>query len=432
MNLVAQGKTKRIYRLSDGLVEIRSKDDITKNDDKSQTQIMEKKAEHATKTTSMVFELLKEAGIPVAFMKQVSPTAFLAPECKMIALEVVMRRYAVGSYLKRYPNLEVGAHEVPYRFHRLAFELFLKTTDGKIIMKDGKEWGETTIDPKTSKPVDDPFIKDPYSDVWLLRHPKIPEWEKDSDILRLVLAEDFLPEGVTVKKIEEIARKVFLVLEGAWAQLGFRLIDFKIEFGIDNNGNLLVADVIDNDSWRLRSSDWKEVSKQLFRENADMAYISSNYELVARLVEQFRIPKQAIVFWRGSEKDPLLDELYVAGVELKSIVMSGHKSPQQCLGQLESILAEFSEGGAIIPFVGMSNGLGPVLAARTSWPVIGVSATADTHPDDMWSSLRLPSQVPMLAILSKNNAVLAALNILAQKNPAAYMYRQSAIEELDK
>jgi hypothetical protein len=44
----------------------------------------------------------------------------------------------------------------------------------------------------------------------------------------------------------------------------------------------------------------------------------------------------------------------------------------------------------------------------------------------------MPSQVPMLTVLSPKNAVLAGLNILAQTNPIAYMYRQHAIEELDK
>ena len=44
----------------------------------------------------------------------------------------------------------------------------------------------------------------------------------------------------------------------------------------------------------------------------------------------------------------------------------------------------------------------------------------------------MPSDVPNATMLKEKNAILNALNILAQKNPAAYMYRQYAIEELDK
>jgi phosphoribosylaminoimidazole carboxylase/phosphoribosylaminoimidazole-succinocarboxamide synthase len=430
--IVAEGKTKVIYKTdTPGHVLIKSKDDITKNDDPSQTKVMEKKAVHSTATTCAVFSLLKEAGIPVAFEKQVSETEFLAPECEMILLEVVVRRYAVGSYLKRYPNLEKKKGEVPHRFHRLAFELFLKTTGGKIVTKDGKETGTTTTDVKTGRPIDDPFIANPYDDAWTLKHPKIPEWETSSDVVRRVLKKDFLPEGVTVEKIEEIARRTFLVLEDAWAQRGCRLVDFKIELGIDNSGNLLVADVIDNDSWRLRTSDWQELSKQLFRDNAEMGDIADKYALVADLVNRFTIPKQAVVFWRGSKSDDLPEFPELAGVEKVDIVKSGHKSPGACLTNLEEVLANYPEGGVILALVGMSNGLGPTLAARTSWPTIGVAITAETHPEDVWSSLRLPSQVPMMTVLSPKNAVLAALNILAQKNPVVYMHRQYEIEKLD-
>jgi len=38
----------------------------------------------------------------------------------------------------------------------------------------------------------------------------------------------------------------------------------------------------------------------------------------------------------------------------------------------------------------------------------------------------------MLTICKAENAYLAALDILAQKNPVAYAFRQKAIEGLDK
>jgi len=424
---IAEGKTKVLLINPEdlGVVLIRSKDRLTKNDDPSQTKVMEGKAAHATTTTCAVFSLLRQAGVPVAFNEQVSETEFLAPRCEMIKLEVVARRYADGSYLKRSPNLKKGAHNPPHRFHRLVIEFFLKTTAGKIVDKGERELS-------INLPIDDPFITTPYEETWPLKHPKVPGWDQDSDLSRQVQRKDFLPKGVTVEKIEEITRRVFLVLESAWAQLGCRLIDFKIEFGIGPNGELLVADVIDNDSWRLRTFAWEELSKQLFRDNAAMAQIMDKYALVAGLVGRFSIPKQAVVLWRGSENDklPVVPEL--AGVKTVSVVQSGHKSPAACLLALEDALAGYPGGGVILALVGKSNGLGPTLAARTSWPVISVPLTAKDRPHDAWSSLEMPSQVPNLTVLSPENAVLAALNILAQQNPAVYMFRQYDIELLDE
>ena len=430
--VIAEGKTK-VVRVVDGnpnLVIIESKDDITKNDNPGETQQLPSKAKYSTTTTSVVFDLLKKAGIPVAYQRQISETEFLAVRCKMIQLEVVIRRYAVGSYLKRYPNLRRQG-KVPHRFHKLVFELFLKTTGGNIVDNDGHICGTTPIDPATERHIDDPFISNPNETIWDLKHPKIPGWEGKADLHCPVVMNNVLPKGVTVRDIEEIARKVFLVIEGAWSRIGLREIDFKIEFGIGPRGELLVADVIDNDSWRLRTRDWEELSKQLFRDNAAMGDIADKYALVAHLVTKFSIPNQAVIFWRGSPDDKLPEFPEIAGVDFDNIIKSGHKSPSACLSQLEDTLALYPEGGVILALVGMSNGLGPVLAARTSWPVIGVALTADAHPEDAWSSLRLPSNVPMMTIVSPKNAVLAALNILAQNNPVAYMHRQYAIEQLD-
>ena len=46
----------------------------------------------------------------------------------------------------------------------------------------------------------------------------------------------------------------------------------------------------------------------------------------------------------------------------------------------------------IIACAGRSNGLGPVLAGNTAWPVINCPpVNADWGSQDVWSSLRLPS-----------------------------------------
>jgi len=432
---VIEGKTKIIWGSKNQAhsVIVESKNDITKNDDPSQTEIMSSKAVFANNTTCSVFQLLKNAGIPVAFVKKLSSTQFLAQRCKMIMLEVVGRRYAVGSYLKRSPNLEMPKGQDPHRFHSWEFELFLKTTAGLVVDKDGQKLSDMpadVLDSKREKLVDDPFISDPYANTWNIVHPKLPAWDKRSYFFDLD-PKFILPDGVTVSQIETILRQVVLVLESSFSQQGIRFIDVKIEFGVNHLGELLVADVIDNDSWRLRDSGWNELSKQLFRDNIDMQFIKEKYELVSKVVSTFKIPKQVIVLWRGSENDeqPVIPE--IPGVDVHDVTISGHKSPNACMKVLENILSAYPGGGVIITTVGMSNGLAPTLAARTSWPVISIPATVKNQPHDVWSSLEMPSMVPLLTVLNPKNAVLAALNILAQKNPVAYMTRQIDIEDLD-
>lgn len=433
--LVGEGKTKELYTYGDDdrQIIVRSKSDLTKNDNSDETRILDGKAVAATTTTCRVFELLKAGGIPVAYDRQLSDTEFLADWCNMIPLEVVMRRYAVGSYLKRYPSFQKEAGVTPYRFHRLVFEIFLKTTGGKLLGLDGLVLAQMPKDALTGRYVEDPFIENPEDSIWKLCHPKIPGWESTASLGVEITRAAVLPQGVSIERIEEIARKTFLILENAWAQQqGCRLIDFKIELGVTRDGKLCVADVIDNDSWRLRTHDWREISKEIFRQNAGMDEIKGAYEFVAKLVERFYVPRQAIVLWRGSDKDDAFDFPGIPGVTVLDVVASGHKSPMRSLCVLERVLAEYPEGGVILAMVGMSNSLGPMLAARTSWPVIAVPLTVKSQPHDVWSSLALPSNVPLTTVLSPGNAFLSALNILAQKNPIASMVRQCSIESFDE
>jgi phosphoribosylaminoimidazole carboxylase / phosphoribosylaminoimidazole-succinocarboxamide synthase len=53
-------------------------------------------------------------------------------------------------------------------------------------------------------------------------------------------------------------------------------------------------------------------------------------------------------------------------------------------------------------------------------PVITVPATWREFPEDVWSSLRTPSETPVVTILDPKNAVLSALQILAMGNPRLY------------
>ncbi len=429
--LLTEGKTKWIHEVvgDSGIVIVKYKNTITKHDDPTQTKEFDKKAEYSTTTTSRVFELLKSARIPVAYQEQISPTEFIAQRCNMTKTELIGRRYAVGSFTERHPTMKKKEGETPHRFHGIVTEFFLKTTRGKFTNLSG----ELVVDGLDyDKGEEDPIIINPYDDQWDLFHAKKPAQDPEANLGRQVWHGEVIGE-VPIQQLEELLKNVFYLLEGAWASLGCRFIDIKIEVGTTESGQLVVADVIDNDSWRLRNAQWQELSKEAFRQNEKLSEVERKYEIVASLVQQFRIPQQGLILWRGSSKDTGIkvpDHVYDA-IDVQEVTLSGHKSPNMCIKKLEEIMAQYPDGGVILVKAGMSNGLGPMTAARTPWPVIAVPASIKEFPQDVWSNIRMPSEVPLATICSEQNAVQFAVEILAQKNPLLYMKRQKQIEELD-
>jgi len=423
-----EGKTKIGWEVIGdlNLVIMESKDDITAHDDPRLTKQFITKARCATSTTCQMFELLATAGIPTAFERQLSETEFLAPKVTMLPLEVVARRLAVGSFVKRHPEMKRPDNE-PYRFGRLFTEFFLKTSSGKLII-DGETLVEG-LDPQAGQ--EDPLIANLSAGIWQLLHAKRPLGHPECDLGHTVSRNKVVKNPELIQQMDEILRKVFLVLEGSWSTLGLRLIDLKIEFGITKDGRLVVADVIDNDSWRLRDQDWTELSKQRFRDGDELSVVEEVYQLVAQLAERIRIPRQAIVLWRGSDKDAFPNETSWLPISINrvEVTLSGHKQPIACLRRLEELQRNVPDGGVILAIAGDSNGLGPILSAHTTWPVISIPPGIKEFPDDVWSSVRMPSKVPNATILENGNAILFALNVLSIKNPIAYMMQRFAIEE---
>ncbi len=400
---IAEGKTKiiRRYAADQTKVIIESKDDITSGDGYKKHDIMRGKSALANQTTCNVFRLLKACEIPVAFDDQIDHNKFLAPQCTMIQLEVVVRRAAHGSCLKRYPHLRKG--DV---FSQLIVEFFLKTS--------GRQWQGSPI------PKDDPFmiINNNKADLYL---PDAPLHSQQPFLTLDSFPCDQQPE--LYNHMALIAKKTFLILEKAWQLQGGQLVDFKVEFGIDAHGNLLLADVIDNDSWRVLKNE-NYIDKQFYRDGGELDAVTKLYEQVQSLTARFSLPTQQLIIWRGSEKDviePLLEQWQSAlsWLDVKIVTISMHKEPVKGYQELQKALQEIPNS-VIVAFIGRSNGAGPTLAAQCTVPVITVPVNWQQFPEDVWSSLRAPSEVPVLTILEPNNALLAALQILAMNNPALY------------
>jgi len=275
------GKTKRIEDLDDpNLVRIVTKDSLTANDAAIQADLPV--AKDKTTQNCSVMHYLKNNGVPVAYEIRNDETSFVSKKCEMIPIECVMRRRPYGSYLKRVP--EKSSAEI---FDPLLTEFFHKNAVvGKkqmsedeardLYLRDG-EWTETVYT--------DPLIE-PKDDVWLLYPPKTPR----HDMQPLM---DIEPE-VDNETLEYIRTKLmipcFELLEKAWKKFNVQLIDMKIEIGKTTDGELVIADVIDNDSWRIwpNGDPKQQLDKQSFRDGEGLTEIQEKYAVVSGYTQQFK------------------------------------------------------------------------------------------------------------------------------------------------
>lgn len=125
------------------------------------------------------------------------------------------------------------------------------------------------------------------------------------------------------------------------------------------------------------------------------------------------------------------------GIETVTRIASAHKVPLKCY---ELIKHYEKENVVFITIAGMSNALSGFTDAQTHCPVIACPPYSDKFGGaDVYSSLRMPSGVAPLTILSTENAALAAAKIIGLSNPdiqkkiAEYQEKKRIeIEEADK
>ena len=102
--------------------------------------------------------------------------------------------------------------------------------------------------------MDDPFIND--------EHVKF-----------LGIASD---EGIAYIKAE--TRRINELLKDWFNQIGLQLIDFKLEFGKDKDGHIILADEFSPDNCRLWDAEGHHMDKDVFRR--DLGNLTDVYEVV--------------------------------------------------------------------------------------------------------------------------------------------------------
>ena len=386
---VGRGKTKVLYEhpeRRDALVVVQQ-DSITAGDG-AKRHTMSGKGRLAALTTSRVYRLLNACGIPTHYLgggEDEDNNEMIVRRCEMIPIEVVVRGVAAGSYLKRNPGIKAGTVLAP-------------------------------------RPVEYFFKDDARHD---------PQYA----------AEQIIDEGICSRfelgVMTDLARLVFEILAHAWRLQDVLLVDLKVEFGRartdDGDTEIVLADVIDNDSWRIwpAGNQALMLDKQVYRNLAtvsaeDLDSVKARYEEVAERVARFQKSTGGFVaILMGSAADaPHADRCVKAlahlGISSRRHVASAHKTPTfvlQLVQQLDGMLGRL----VYITIAGRSNALSSMLDAQTANPVIACPVIGSTWAGmEILSSLHVPSGVANAVVLEPENAALAAAKILAVDDTVLY------------
>lgn len=233
--MLYEGKAKKVFATADpNEVVIYYKDDATALNGAKHGTIVDKGIMNNT-ITSFFFDLLGKNGIEHHFIKKLSDREQLCKKVKIIPVEVVARNIAAGSLAKR-----MGVEE-GYVLHRPLVEFYYKSDE-----------------------LDDPMISPDYG-----------------------VAFGFATDE-QIAKLHEMALKINAVLKDFLAERKVRLIDFKTEYGVDSEGNIILADEITPDTARLWDWDTNEkLDKDRFRR--DMGGVEEAYqEIIRRLTGEVK------------------------------------------------------------------------------------------------------------------------------------------------
>ena len=230
--LINSGKVKSVFTTdNEDEVIIEFRDDMTAGDG-ARKEVMNDKGAYNAVISSKIFKVLEENGIETQFIDLPEPNVMIAKRLEMIPIEVIVRNIATGSLVRKYP-IEDGTKLEP-----------------PIVQMDFKD--------------------DEYHDPML----------NDSLIKALGIATQ---EEIDI--ITEKALKVNETLKEFFADAGIILVDFKIEFGKDKDGNILLGDEISPDSCRLWDSETLDMlDKELFRKGKDDEVMEAYIEVYNRII----------------------------------------------------------------------------------------------------------------------------------------------------
>lgn len=261
-----EGKTKILYAVDRSPTEafIQFKDDITAGDG-ARHHVISGIGISSNVTNSNCFHLLNRRGIPTHFIEVAGPRAFRARLVTMIPLEVVARRIATGSYIKRH-GVAGGT-----RFRELIVEFYLKDDAHHDPLVVCDSFGRRLLLFEAGKPASAGAIE-----------------ERSIEIIH--------GGAKCFDGLANLARATFEILEEAWAHQHVTLVDLKIEGGYPVGGprQIVLADSITNSEWRIwpDGDSANRLDKDVYRKlrtvtPRDLVTIRDNYRKVTDLTETF-------------------------------------------------------------------------------------------------------------------------------------------------
>ncbi len=228
LELLYEGKSKQIFKTdTEDRVVIRFKDDTSAFYGIKRANI-ENKGRFTCDISSTVLEYLNANNINTHFIERVGADGQLCRVVEHVPVEVIVRNVVAGSMAARL-GLDEGI--VP---ENTIFDLVLRRND-----------------------LGDPLINDHHAvALGLMSYEEIEQMYEMSAAINRCLVELYAKAGITV-------------------------VDFKIEFGRDANGALVLADELSPDTCRLWDAETGErMDKDRFRR--DLGRVRETYEEVAQ------------------------------------------------------------------------------------------------------------------------------------------------------
>ena len=226
-----EGKAKKVFKTDDPeLLIVEYKDDATAFNGLKKGTIAGKGVIN-NEMSNRLMQMLEKQGIPTHFVKELDSRQTLVKQVSIVPLEVIVRNISAGSFAKHYGVEEGIVFEHP------TIEFSYK-----------------------NDALGDPLLNTYHA-------------------LALKLA---TPEEI--KTIEDYSFRINDALKAFWATCGVTLVDFKLEFGITNDGQLVLADEISPDTcrfWDTRTGE--KLDKDRFRRdlgNVEDAYIEIRKRLM--------------------------------------------------------------------------------------------------------------------------------------------------------